>query len=95
MALLDDVKNVLRESGAQSNTEIQDLIDAAKLDLEISGVAPANILETDKLIKRAINLYCKAHFSYEDPKTAERFADEYVNLKKHLVMSSKYTEVPE
>ena len=93
MALLDDVKNVLRESGTQSNTEIQDLIEAAKLDLKLSGVAEIKIVETDKLIVRAINLYCKAHFSYEDPKTAERFADEYVNLKKHLVISSEYSEV--
>ena len=93
MALLDDVKNVLRESGTQSDAEIQDLIEAAKLDLQLSGVAEIKIVETDKLIVRAINLYCKAHFSYEDPKTAERFADEYVNLKKHLVISSEYTEV--
>jgi hypothetical protein len=93
MALIDNVKDVLRESGNQSNTEIQDLIDAANLDLKLAGVKQSLIDTPDKLIIRAINLYCKAHFSYEDPKTAERFSEEYIKLKKDLMSSFEYREV--
>jgi hypothetical protein len=93
MALIDNVKDVLRESGNQSNTEIQDLIDAANFDLKMAGVKNEKIETPDKLIIRAINLYCKAHYSYEDPKTAERFSEEYEKLKKDLMLSFDYREV--
>jgi hypothetical protein len=93
MALIDNVKDVLRESGNRSNTEIQDLIDAATLDLKLSGIKQAILDTPDKLIVRAINLYCKAHFSYEDPKTAERFSEEYEKLKRDLMSSFDYREV--
>ena len=93
MALIDDVKNVLKESGAESNTEIQDLIDFAIADIKSVGVKESKITEIDTMIKRAINLYCKANFSYEDPKIAERFQEQYVTLKTQLALSSDYTEV--
>ena len=93
MALIDDVKDVLRESGAESDTEIQDLIDFAKDDLKAVGVLETKIVETDKMIKRAINLYCKANFSYEDPKISDRFQEQYDSLKTYLTMLPKYTEV--
>lgn len=91
MALIDDIKDVLRESGAESNVEIQDLIDFAKADIKSVGILGSKIIETDMMIKRAINLYCKANFSYEDPKIAERFQDQYESLKIHLALSAEYT----
>ncbi len=91
MALLDDVTNALREDG--SNTEISDLIEAAKADLSLSGVLESKIVEGDSLIKRAIILYCKAHYAYDDPKISERFENAYLSLKNHLCLSSEYTEV--
>lgn len=90
MALKDDVANVLRED--ESNTEILDLIDAAKADLKLSGVVERKIIESDMLIKRAINLYCKAHYAYDDPKISERFENAYICLKNHLCLSTEYTE---
>lgn len=93
MALIDDAKDVLRESGADSTTEIQDLIDFAKADIKLIGINEAKIVETDMMIKRAINLYCKANFSYEDPKIAERFQEQYESLKIHLALSTEYTAV--
>lgn len=93
MALIDDVKSVLQSNG-EADVEIQDLIDAAKADLILTGVLYAKTEdETDMLIKRAINLYCKAHFSYDDPKQAERFEIQYESLKTHLTLTSEYTEV--
>jgi len=66
MALLDDVKQALRVNNTALNTEVQDIIDGAKADLELSGV---NIIkETDPLIKRAIILYAKSHFGLDNVK---------------------------
>jgi len=64
MALLDDVKLALRISPTiiAYDDEVQDLIEAAKADLKLSGVDPAKLDESDPLIKRAIVTYCKAHF---------------------------------
>lgn len=89
MALLDDVKKALRISNAEYNTEVQDLIDSAKLDLKITGILDEKILDTDALIKRAISLYCKANFGYNNP-DADRLSQSYDSLKIHLVLSGDY-----
>ncbi len=93
MPILDDVKDALRVSGAALDTEIQDLIDAAKADLRLTGVHPDRIVDTDPLIKRAITVYCKAHFGYEEPAQAELFMKSYNALKSHLALSQEYTGV--
>lgn len=85
--MLEEVKVALRISNTVYNDEIQGLIDAGKRDLEIAGVALP--VETDPLIKRAIILYCKAHFGY-DNKDADRFFNAYVMLKQSLVLSGDY-----
>jgi len=91
--MLQDIKDALRVSGNDLDTEIQDLIDAAKADLALSGVHPDRIVDTDPLIKRAITVYCKAHFGYEDPAQAELFLRSYLALKAHLALSKEYTGV--
>lgn len=91
--MLDDAKTALRVSGAALDTEIQDLIDAAKADLRLTGVHPDRIVDTDPLIKRAITVYCKAHFGYEEPAQAELFMKSYNALKSHLALSQEYTGV--
>lgn len=88
--MLGDVKLSLRISTDDFDTEIQDLIEAAKIDLNISGVN--KIKDSDFLIKRAIICYCKAHFGYDNP-DAERFEESYIMLKQHLSLSSDYNEV--
>lgn len=87
--MLSDAKQVLRVTNDAMDTEIADLIEAAKLDLSTSGI---KVTETDPLIKRAINLYCKAHFGYDNP-DAPRFADSYKMLKIHLSFSLDYQVV--
>lgn len=89
--LLNDVKLALRISGSDFDIEIQDLIEAAKADLILSGVHKDKVMDTDPLIKRAIIVYCKAHFGYDDPKVAERFEQAYFSLKHHLTLSTEYT----
>lgn len=93
MALIDDARDAIRENGTDSDGEIKDLIDGAKADLKLSGVNQAKIIDTDALIKRAIILYCKANFGYDDTKMAERFEKSYTSLKQHLTLSAEYTEV--
>jgi hypothetical protein len=89
MATLADVKVHLRITGNTLDTELNDLIASALLDLKISGVNSFAIDETDPLIKRAIVLYCKTHFGYNNP-DAERFGKSYDLLKAHLSMSGDY-----
>jgi len=89
--LLDDIKTALRISGNDLDGEILDLIEAAKADLILSGVHESKAEGTDPLIKRAIIVYCKAHFGYDDPKITERFEQSYISLKQHLTLSIEYT----
>lgn len=89
--MLEGIKNSLRVNGNDLDGEIQDLIDAAKADLILSGVHKDKVKDTDPLIKRAITVYCKANFGYEDPKIAERFQESYISLKHHLTLSAEYT----
>ncbi len=91
--MLNDVKDSLRLSGDDLNTEVQDLIDGAKSDLILSGVNSLKVVDTDPLIKRAVILYCKAHFGYDD--MAIKFEQSYISLKHHLTLSAEYTEVEE
>ena len=79
--MLQDIKDSLRVSGNDLDTEILDLIESAKADLILSGVHKDKVVDTDPLIKRAITVYCKANFGYEDPKLSERFQESYTSLK--------------
>ena len=87
MALIDDVKQSLRITNIAFNTEISDLILAAKADLNICGILI--ISETDALIKRAITLYCKANFGYDNPDSA-KLQQSYEMLRNHLSLSIDY-----
>lgn len=89
--MLNDIKNALRISGNDLDVEILDLIEAAKADLILSGVLDSKVIDTDPLIKRAVTVYCKANFGYEDPKLSERFQESYISLKHHLTLSTEYT----
>lgn len=91
MAILADVKVALRIAAttADFDTEIQDLIDAAKADLKLAGVVADKAVDADPLIKRAIITYCKAYFGYDNP-DADRLVESYLMLKKHLVLSVDY-----
>lgn len=91
MALLEDIKSALRIEESESNLEVMDLIESAIEDLKLSGVNPHKVIETDPLIKRAITLYCKAHYGYEEINMADRFAEIYLSLKNHLVLSGDYS----
>ncbi len=89
--MIDDVKAALRIDGSAFDLEVQDLIGAAKADLQLSGVAEIKVNDsTDPLIKRAIIIYCRAHFDYDD-KAADRLLQSYVMLKSHLTLTEEYS----
>lgn len=90
MALLDDVKQSLRITTTAFDTEVEDLIDECKADLELSGVLAAAIVDTDPMIKRAIKTYTKAHFGFDNP-DADKLQESYKMLKIHLCLSTDYT----
>src|SRR5690606_30985772 len=91
VALIDDVKLALRITSSAFDKEVEDLINAARQDLILSGVSQNKAQdENDPLIKRAITVYCKAHFGFDNPE-AERFAKSYDMLKAHLTLSQEYT----
>lgn len=91
--MLQDIKDALRVNGDDLNNEILDLIESAKADLILSGVNKDKVIDTDPLIKRAIIVYCKANFGYDDVNMAERFEQSYISLKHHLTLSTEYIEV--
>lgn len=91
MALLDKLKKTLRISSEAFDEEINDLIEAAQLDLELSGVVHEKAIdEGDALICRAISVYVKANFGFDNP-DADRFQQSYNMLKAHLTLSQEYT----
>ena len=88
MAILDDARLAVRISTTAYNEEITGLIEACEIDLETAGVLKVD--NTDALIKRAILMYCKANFGYENP-DYERLNASYLMLRNHLAMSLDYS----
>lgn len=90
---LDEVRKALRVTGNDLDVEIQGLIDAATADLTLSGVSAEKAQsDSDPLIKRAVIIYCRAHFDYDD-KSADRMLQCYELLKAHLSMAEDYRAV--
>ena len=68
------------------DSEILDLIAAAKEDLQIAGIQ--NVDESKPLIRQAIKTYCRLHFgNAEDPDKLERA---YCTQKAQLQTASGY-----
>ncbi|MFB8328083.1 head-tail connector protein [Bacillus wiedmannii] len=88
--ILEVVKKALRVSHNALDDEIDDLIEAARTDLKLSGVSGFKSNDdTDPLIKRAIIMYTKSNFT-SDAKESERFQLSYNMLKNHLTLAGDY-----
>lgn len=90
--MLGEVKSALRVDGNEHDSEIQSLIDAAIADLILSGVDTIRANSFDPLIRRAIIIYCRAHFDYDD-KATDRLLQSYGMLKSHLSLAEDYRAV--
>lgn len=84
--MLEAVKLALRIKTNKFDSELNDLISAAKADLKLCGIQDKG--DTDPLIKRAVILYCKANFG-ADP-DSEKYQQSYDMLKGSLQIAGDY-----
>ena len=87
MALLLKVKTALRITTDAFDDELTDLIESAKLDLQIAGVTiPACM---DAIVNRAIITYCKMNFGVPDD--YDRLKRSYDEQKAQLSTATGWT----
>lgn len=84
--MLERVKLALRIVTNAFDDELEELIEAAKLDMGIAGVVADNL---DAIVSRAIITYCKIHFG--QPDDYERLKASYDEQKAQLSMATGYT----
>ena len=80
------VKTALRIKTDAFDEEIDSLIRAALLDLNIAGVVPE---ELDELVRRAICTYCKMNFGL--PEDYDRLKLSYDEQKAQMSNATSYT----
>jgi len=86
------IRGYLRITTSSLDSEITDLINAARDDLVLGGVLPDKAKdEADALIKRAIGIYVKAEFGLDND-DSEKYRAAYTDLKLRLMLSTGYIE---
>ena len=85
--MLEKVKLALRITTNAYDSELEDLIEAAKADLGIAGVVLPETL--DAIVSRAVVTYCKVHFG--SPDDFDRLKASYDEQKAQLSMATGYT----
>lgn len=90
--MLDLVKVALRITSTAYDLELNQLIEAALLDLGLVDIMPDLLTtsQTDALIRQAVITYCAIHFG--NPDNYDRLKAAYDEQKAQLLMSSGYTE---
>ena len=86
---LAKVKMALRIVTTDFDTELNDLIDTAILDLGIAGVNGESVVLSDPLVCTAVITYCKMRFG--EPDEYDRLKKSYDEQKAQLSMASGYT----
>lgn len=93
--MLDAVKLALRISTNAFDSELLQLIAAAKTDLGIAGVVVPVTTESDldQILQRAIITYCKLNFGEQDRiEMYDRLKASYDEQKAQLSMATGYTQ---
>lgn len=86
--MLEKVKLALRIVTDSYDSELNDLIEAAKLDLGIAGVVVPDTI--DALVTKAIITYCKMSFGL--PEDWDRLKRSYDEQKAQLSNATGYTD---
>lgn len=94
--MLQKIKNALQISTNDFDSELNDLISAAIIDLNLSGVdntTSVSATTTNAIVIRAIVTYCCYQFEqvHGDIKKAEALKVAYDEQKSMLGMSTGYT----
>lgn len=86
--MLDAVKLAMRPAIKTNayDSEIQDLIKAAKADLCSVGVI---VVDSDPLVRQAIKTYCRLHFG--NPENPDMLHASYAEQKAQLITASGRT----
>lgn len=90
--LLEHIKSVNRISTDDIGIrfELDNLIESAKIDLKMSGVRDEFIIAPyEPIIIRAIALYTKANFGFDNP-DSDKLTNAFRSLELHLALSSDY-----
>ncbi len=87
MDILSAVKMALRISTNAFDMQLQDLVDAAKLDLGIAGVVLPSTM--DAIVRTAIITYVRLHFG--QPDDYDRLKRSYDEQKAQLSTATGYT----
>lgn len=85
--LLDKCKMAMRVSTDAYDDEINEYIEAARLDLDIGGVAYA---EEDSLVVKAIITYVR--MSFGAPANYDKLKEAYDEQKAQLMNATGYTD---
>ena len=90
MAMIDKVREALQITSTASNSELQDLIDASVIDLNIAGVEGDTVTtsSTDPIAQRAIITYVAYQFEqlHGSLDRAEKLKASYDEQKTQLSM---------
>lgn len=94
MALLDDVKVACRVTSTAFDTELNDLISSALLDLGIVDIQRSLLVSTNPtpLVKQAVITYCRMNFGFQSESYYTRLKSSYDEQKAQMLMSSEFTE---
>ena len=86
--MLERVKTALHITTDAYDDEINALIEAAKIDLNIAGV---EYCVQDALVERAIITYCRIHFGDVADGVYDRLKASYDEQKAQMSMATGYT----
>lgn len=85
LMMVEKVKRDLRWNHSKLNEDIQDNIEACKLDMKRVGIDP---LKSDFLMEKAIKLYCRWQYNFENQ--ADRYMNAYKQLRNAMSLCSEY-----
>ena len=89
MAFIDDVKSALRIDGSGFDAEVSDMIAGCKKDLDLAGVDPDKLDESDAFYKRTTITYARANFDYDKDAQAG-FQEAYDSMKVQMASAARY-----
>ena len=87
---LTSIRQYMRLTSTIHDSELEDLVNAARADLVLGGVLPAKAEdEQDPLIMRAVDTYVKAEFGLDNG-DSEKYRASYKEQRNGLALSDSY-----